>query len=193
MKSIFSKHTVESTPHYKPCAFLNSEEVAVYKALSKVFDANTKVLTKVCLAELVDTPKERQYLAHWRRVQRRTVSFLICAASNLKPILAIKLETALDSKKRRASGPDILEEVLEDIGLPLLRLRAQDEYEAEDLVKKINFTLKENRQTKPAVRHDADDPGAMTTSTNRRMIIATRSVSNLWSTAKDKYRMYTLT
>lgn len=65
VKSIFPKKEVaDSTPHYQPGAFLTSDEVAVYKALSRVFDANTKVFTKVWLAELVATPKpDRQHLA----------------------------------------------------------------------------------------------------------------------------------
>ncbi len=123
VKSILPKKEVaDSTPHYQPGTFLNLEEVVVYKALSKVFDANTKVFTKVWLAELVASPKpERHHLAHWRRVQRRRLDFLICSASTFKPILAIKLETELDSKKRHKGGPGIVEEVLEDIGVPLLR------------------------------------------------------------------------
>ena len=193
MKTIFSKQeTTDSTPHYKPRAFLDSVEGNVYKALSEVFDANTKVFAKVCLAGLVAVPKaDRQYLAHWRRVQRRTIDFLICSASTLKPILAIKLETELDSKKRRASGPGILEEVLEDIGLPLLRLRAQDEYDAEDLVKKINFTLKENSQPRSVASSQSKQPEAITTTINRKLTVAAKSATNLWSNTKDKYRVRT--
>lgn len=164
----------------------------MYKALSEVFDANTKVFAKVCLAGLVTAPKaDRQYLAHWRRVQRRTIDFLICSASTLKPILAIKLETEFDSKKRRASGPGVLEEVLEDIGLPLLRLRAQDEYDAEDLVKKINFTLKENSQPKSAVPSQPKESEAITTTINRKLTVAAKSATNLWTNTKDKYRVRT--
>ncbi|MDJ0958600.1 MAG: DUF2726 domain-containing protein [Arenicellales bacterium] len=193
MKSLFSKQdTVNSTPHYRPRSFLDSVEGNVYKALSEVFDANTKVFAKVCLAELVAAPKtDRQYLAHWRRVQRRTIDFLICSASTLKPILAIKLETELDSKKRRASGPGVLEEVLEDISLPLLRLRAQDEYDAEDLVKKINFTLKENSQPRPVTSNQPKESEAITTTINRKLTVAAKSATNLWTNTKDKYRVRT--
>ena len=193
MKSIFSKQdTADVTPHYKPRSFFNSVEGSVYKALSEVFDANTKVFAKVCLAGLVATPKmDRQYLAHWRRVQRRTIDFLVCSASTLKPILAIKLETELDSKKRRTRGPGVLEEVLQDIGLPLLRLRAQDEYDAEDLAKKINLTLKENSQPKPVPSNQPQQSEAITTTINRKLTVAAKSATNLWTSTKDKYRVRT--
>jgi hypothetical protein len=179
-RSIFPKKEVaDSTPHYQPGDFVTAEEVAVYKALSRVFDANTNVFTKVWLAELVANPKpEPQHLRHWRRVQRRRLDFLICSASNFKPILAIKLETESDSKKRRKSGPGIVEEILEDIGVPLLRLKAQDEYQAEDLAKQINFTLEECRLKSPVI----DEPvkqEAKTTIVNDVFSVAVRSTATL--------------
>lgn len=144
-------------------------ETAVFNALAKVFDANTKVLAKVSLAELVAAPKtDRKYLQHWRRVQRRTIDFLICSAPGLKPVLAIKLETELDSRKRRAIGPSVLEEVLGDIGLPILRLKAQDEYDAKDLAKKIDFTLKESRKPRPGNSDEPHEPQAMAAGTNHK-------------------------
>lgn len=178
--SIFPKKEVaDSTPHYQPGTFVTSEEVAVYKALSRVFDANTNVFTKVWLAELVATPKpEPQHLRHWRRVQRRRLDFLICSASNFKPILAIKLETESDSKKRRKSGPGIVEEVLEDIGVPLLRLKAQGEYQAEDLAKQINFTLEECR-LKRSVIDEPPNQEATTAIVNDVLSAAVRSTATL--------------
>ena len=192
VKFSFSKQdTVDSTPHYKPRPFLNPVEATVYKALSNVFDAKTKVLAKVCLAELVAIPKpDRQHLAHWRRVQRRSVDFLICSEPTLKPALAIKLETESDSKKRRASGPDILEDVLLHIGLPLLRLPAQEEYDAKDLVNKINITLRENRKSKPTTSQEERDAEAPAVTTlNQTLTVAAKSAASLWTNAKDKYRV----
>lgn len=189
VKSIFPKKEVAgSTPHYQPGTFLNSEEVAVYKALSKVFDTNTKVFTKVWLAELVATPKhDQQQLRYWRRVQRRRLDFLICSASTFKPILAIKLETESDSKRRRKSGPGIVEEILEDIGLPLLRLKAQDEYQAEHLAKQINFTLKERRQ-KRSVTDEPPEQETTTTIVNEVLSVAARSTATLCTNAVSRFR-----
>lgn len=61
VKPVFSKKEVaDSTLHYQPGTFLNSEEALVYNALSKVFDTNTGVFTKVWLGELVAAPKDEQ-------------------------------------------------------------------------------------------------------------------------------------
>lgn len=188
----FSKFTkAVPPPHYEPGTFLSPTESTAFNALSKMFDAKTNVLAKVCLAELVATPRDRQYLAHWRRVQRRTVDFLVCSAPCVKPVLAIKLETEVDSKKRRANGPDILEEVLEDIGLPLLRLRAQDQYDAEDLVKKINLALKGNRNAGPvASQRNSHASPAMTTVGNSKLNHVTTSISNIWTQTKVRCRRH---
>lgn len=191
MKFTLSKQEeiTDSVPHYEACAFLNSVEAAAFNALTQVFDANTKVLAKVSLAELVMPPKtDRKYLQHWRRVQRRTIDFLICSAPTLKPVLAIKLETELDSKKRRASGPGIIEEVLGDIHLPLLRLKAQAKYSAGSLAKKINFTLKESQKPRPANSHESHEPQGTTTDVNNKLAGTARSAVNLWTGAKQKYR-----
>ena len=146
------------TPHYQPRTFLDSTEVTVYQALLKVFDANITILAKVCLAGLVTAPQERQYLAHWRKVQRRTLDFVICSVSTLMPILAIKVESELDSNKHRTRESDVLEEVLENIGLPLLRLTAQEQYEAKDLANKINLVLKYQRSTRSSVDQSSPEP-----------------------------------
>ena len=190
VKSLFSKQEpADPVPHYEPGPFLSSVEGTVYQALSEMFDVNIKVFAKVCLAGLVAPLKpNRQYLAHWRRVQRRTIDFLIYSTSAHKPILAIKLETEMAGRKRRINGPDILEGVLEDIELPLLRLRAQDEYDIEDLTRKINLTLNEGRQRGQAISHDPHETEETTTTLNRKLTAATQSVAGLWTSAKEKYR-----
>lgn len=150
----FKKHPESApVPQYRPGTFMSPTEFTVFLALSKMFDTKTSVLAKVSLAELVSRPEERRYLAHWQRVQRRVIDFLVCTVPGANPILAIQLETERDSRRRRERGPNLLEEVLEDIGLPMLHLRAQDHYDAQDLTKKINFALKENSRTKSAASH----------------------------------------
>ena len=194
VKSIFSKQesaNAGSMARYGPGTFLSPEEITVYNALSEIFNGESQVFTKVALAEFA-TPLKRnsQYLAHWRRVQRRTIDFLIYSMSIRKPILAIKLETEADSIRRQLNGPDILEEVLSDINLPLLRLLDQDQYDTESLTIKTNFVLNEHRQMALANGHDPYEREETTTTTLNQMLTAaaTRPISDLWASAKAKYR-----
>ena len=193
VKLMFSKQesaNSDAMSHYRLGTFLNQEEVRVYQALSEIFNGETQVFAKVALAELA-TPLKRdsQHLAHWRRVQRRTLDFLIYSMSVGKPTLAIKLETDLDSKRRQRNGPDILEDVLLDINLPLLRLPNQEECDIESLTSKINFALNKNRQPQPDTDYDPYDTEERTTTLNHMLTIAaTRPISDLWASAKAKYR-----
>lgn len=191
--SILKQQSENSVPHYSPRAcFLNKGEITVYEALCKVFNSSNGVFAKVWLAELVARPKpDGQNPAHWRRVQRRRLDFLVCSESDLEPILAIKLETELDSRKRRMNGPDVLEEVLQDIGLPLLRLRIQHEYDPEDLIKKINFTMQENQQNGNGTHQESPETNAFTTVTNLATSAALKSALGFWTNTKEKYRMRT--
>lgn len=184
MKSIFSKYNAaDPTPEYLlRSPILNCEELCTYQKLCEVVDDHV-VLTKVSLAELVDVPRpDRRHLTHWRRVQRRTIDFLICSTPALTPVLAVKMQTQADIKKHRAA-PDILKQVLEDVGLPLLYLSAQHEYDVNDLSEKISFILNETSDTTPVPR-----PEKVTAATNGRLARTADQVVNIWASTKEKYQ-----
>ena len=183
---MFSKDQVgDPTPEYQPRALLSPKGLATFETLCQVVGKDSTVLAKVSLAELVKVPNsDRRYLTHWRRVQRRTLDFLICSALSLKPYLAIKLETDSESKKRRANGPDVIKQVLGDIELPLLYLRANEEHGAKDLAKKITFLLQERQEEKPAPEPEVEESESTTTTTLTR---AAGPVANIWTAAKEKY------
>ena len=183
---MFSKDEVgEAIPEYEPRALLNSKGLSTFETLRQVVGKDSTVLAKVSLAELVKVPNsDRRYLAHWRRVQRRTLDFLICSASSLKPYLAIKFETDAESKKRRANGHDVIKQVLGDIELPLLHLRANQEYGVKDLAKKITFLLREGQEENSETSTDVEVPETTSTTTQTR---AANPVANMWTAAKEKY------
>lgn len=144
--------TSQAVPKYKlrGSGVLNRQEIDLHDTLHEIFDGKNEVLAKLSLAELVAIPgRDKRYLHHWRRVQRRTLDFLVCTRRTFIPILAIKLETEAEGKKRRANGRDVIDSVLEDIGVPLLRLRRRDKHEAKDLAKQISFILEETMDSRP--------------------------------------------
>lgn len=136
-----------SIPRYQPRRhFMTDSEVAAYDVLSSVFDTNIIVCPKVRLAELVSKfkPEEHQ-IQHWSKLQLEKVDFLICARPRNDPILAIKIATDSNIKKRQSKGRDTLDDVLEDIGIPLLRLRARKEYKHSKVANLINVVIQENQ------------------------------------------------
>lgn len=168
MKALSSKQT-QIVPTYKArTELLAPQEVALYETLCEIFGTRNEVLLKVSLAEVVAIPgSDRRYLSHWRRVQRRTLDFLICSPPTMIPILGVKVESEGETRKRRKGGRDVMDKVLEDIGLPLLRLKAREKYKVKDLAKQISILLEETMEIRPD--SDAESEGG------------------IWSKAKQKF------
>lgn len=181
----FNRKTSGPIPHYqRRDRFLSDPEIAAYNVLTKVFDEDVKVFTKVALSQLIDRfrPDEKQ-VSHWTRVQLRRIDFLACAGPVLEPILAVKIVTN--------SNRGVIDDVLEDIGLPLLRLRPRDNYDVEDITSKINFALQES-QLAGMTTHEGDYlPDQMTSDVDSdSTTIFDRSTTLRFLTSiRDKYRV----
>jgi len=144
-KSSDSSGTV--VPAYQRKPLLDETQRELYECLMQAVGEHSKVFAKVRLADLVKNPgSDPKFRTHWTRVQRRAVDFLLLSPNSLTPVMAIKLESKANNKRRRMKGPDVVEDVLRDINVPLLRLPVQEHYEVKDLVKKMRFTLSDYKQ-----------------------------------------------
>ena len=175
-----------SIPRYQPRGrFLSTQEIAAYNVLTEVFGADIGIFPKVALADLAAKfrPDEEQ-VAHWTKVQFRRIDFLVCEGPALEPILAIKIE-----RRSKARDRDVLDDVLEDIGLPLLRLNAHRKYEKTDIIRKVNFAIQEAQGACTFSREESSAPGSEATGTNldgpSHLFIS--STLRFLSSIRDKY------
>lgn len=132
------------TPSYlRRDSLLLEHEQHYFRALTQVVENYARVFPKVRLSDLVQPqgvqPEQR---AHWMRVQRRCVDFLLCSPNNLAPVLAIDLDTRA-KKRRRAQSPggDVLDKALKTANIPLLRVRATREYDKYEVLRQIRLAL----------------------------------------------------
>lgn len=171
---------------------MNASEVAAYDVLSSVFDANIIVCPKVRLAELVEKfrPEEHQ-IKHWSKVQLKKVDFLICARPRHDPILAINIVTDANIEKRQSKGRDALEDVLDDIGLPLLRLRAQKDYKHDDVANMINIVIQENQITGTVARGELSELDVESPGVDSILHRSFDSTLKFLGGIKDKYQLRT--
>ena len=181
-----------SIPRYQPRdRFLSTQEIDAYNVLTEVFGADIGIFPKVALADLAARfrPDEAQ-VAHWTKVQFIRIDFLVCQGPALEPILAIKIERRSRSKAR---GRDVLDDVLEDIGLPLLRLNAHRKYEKKDIISKINFAIQEGQEA--SMFSDEELPESETEATgpepDRASNLSVSSTLRFFSSIRDKYRLRT--
>lgn len=167
---------------------MNTWDIAAYTALTQVYDNEMRVFPKVPLADLtVKFRPSKEQAMHWSKVQLRSIDFLICAGPELEPLLAITI-----SKNHRPRGHDVIEDVLKDIGLPLLKLRAQDEYDRAEITRRVNLVIQEHQSaiatqqqedsvldtTMPSV--DLDESSNSALSTTLRFLASLR----------DRYRIH---
>ena len=126
----------------KRSTFLSRQEKSYYEILEQTVGQYSRIFPKVRLADLIDYPGPHpRFKPHWQRVQRRCVDFLLCTPKGLNPVMAIKLESRADRRRRRHHGVDLLEDTLEIANLPLLRVRASEQYEAVEVAQQIRVAL----------------------------------------------------
>jgi len=187
-----SKLRFGSIPHYERRGhFLNKREIAAYSVLRQVFDEDISVCPKVRLAELVTKFKpEENEVRHWSKVQLEKIDFLVCAGPTFEPLLAIKLVTDSDIKKRQSRGKDALEDVLINIGLPLLRMKARSRYKKDEVARLINIIIQENQEGRTVFQHDSSDletDKRSQSTLNRSLSSTLRFLTGI----KDVYRLRT--
>jgi len=134
----------DDEPSYlKRESLLLEHEQRYFTTLTQVVGRHARVFPKVRLSDFVQphgvNPEQR---AHWMRVQRRCVDFLLCSPNNLSPVLAIDLDTRAKKRRRDSSpGGDVLDKALKTANIPLLRIRATREYDPHEVLHQIRLAL----------------------------------------------------
>ncbi len=138
-----SQNAKKRIPHFqRKKSLLSAQQLAFYAALVRAVGAQSLVFARVNLAHLMQHPGEDpNYHEHWRRVCRRWLDFVICSPSSVSPILAIKLETRMERKRRMLGGIDVLDDTLSSARIPLLRISLADQYDSTELMEKIKWVL----------------------------------------------------
>ncbi len=124
-------------------SLLLEHEQRYFQTLIQVIGSHARVFPKVRLSDFIQphgvNPEQR---AHWMRVQRRCVDFLLCSPNNLSPVLAIDLDTRAKKRRRDTSpGGDVLDKALKTANIPLLRIRATREYDSHEVLHQIRLAL----------------------------------------------------
>ncbi len=130
-------------------SLLNPQQRALYQTLMQLVGRDSIVALRVNLSTLVIPPGEDDgYENHWKRVLREWVDFVICSPSSVCPVLAIKLETRSERRRRKLGGLDVLEDTLKSAKVPLLRIKSADSYDANEIMTRIRFALVNQKRNK---------------------------------------------
>ena len=178
-------------PVYQSKELLNSNERAFYQMLRNVVGDNSHIFPKVRLADLVTHPgRSPQFLRQWQRVQRRYVDFVLCSPNTLKPVLAVKLESRTERRRRR-NQKDILEYTLDAAELPLLWVRIREDYTSTELARRIHVVLAQSHRQDQlweegdVEEEDLDRVSALGRFARTQLPTFSRWSSNLWDSARE--------
>ncbi len=146
-------------PHFRRIrSVLNPSQRSFHEALVRAVGPRPLIFARLNLAYLVEHPgDDPQYQAHWRRVCRRWLDFVICSPTTMSPVLAVKLETRLERKRRRLGGIDVLKDTLESARIPLLRLPLAETYDPAELMEKIRWVLVSEKQKSDSELFDTEE------------------------------------
>jgi len=117
--------------------FVSYAEADFFRVLRNVVGDSGHILAQVSLGQMLWFPGNSQSnpgRQGWRnRVAAKTVDFVICDFSTLRPLVAIELDEPSHDAPERQSRDDQVEAVLRAAGLPLLRFRTARIYDTREL------------------------------------------------------------
>jgi hypothetical protein len=120
--------------------FLSTVEIALFRALREVADAQYVVLTKVGLNELFYVARPNENVHYFNRLFRKSIDFLLCSPESLKPQAGVQLVRA--GKDGILRGADqFLQDLFETVRLPLVAVPPAERYEGADLVRRLEAVL----------------------------------------------------
>ncbi len=121
---------------YRMGRFLSPNEKCFLAALDAALGGNYRVFAQVRLADLViveEKYSEARRRAALNRVFAKSIDILICRSGSFEPIAAIEVDDRTHLLPARRERDALVDVVFREIGLPLLRVRAQRTYSAESI------------------------------------------------------------
>lgn len=113
--------------------FLSQAEASLYRVLLSVLSTQATICPKVRLADVFFVSRPDKNRAFYNRIIQKHVDFLACDPRSMKPLLAIELDDATHRRSDRIARDEFVDDVFQAAGLPLLHIRAQRDYSAEEL------------------------------------------------------------
>jgi hypothetical protein len=132
----FSGIIVGSRIGYQRGRFLSANEKIFLRALDAALGQHYRAFAQVRLAELA-WPAERLSVSLRRRalhgVMAKSVDFVVCDVLSLDPVAAIEVDDPTHLLPERRARDAFVNVVFAEIGLPLLRVKAQRSYSVAEL------------------------------------------------------------
>lgn len=122
---------------------MSEAEKQFYFVLAEILGNEYLIFSKVRMADLLYLPRmgNSEYYHYFNKIQSKHVDFLICDKENIKPLLVIELDDLSHLKIDRILRDKLVDKIFENAKLPIEHVIVSQNYNKEDLLKKINLAL----------------------------------------------------
>jgi very-short-patch-repair endonuclease len=122
--------------------FMSRAEHECYNALLVAVGDKYYVFPQVHLTSIIDNKVIGQsWNGSFRHINQKSVDFVLCDKKYISPKLAIELDDKTHLKKDRVERDREVERILDEAGLPLLRIENHGHFNSGELSEKINTLL----------------------------------------------------
>lgn len=115
---------------------MTQTEINFYKRLEMIAGDRYYIFPQIHLTALAkNETRGRYYKLGYQRINRRSVDYVLCDKVSLQPVYAVELDDRTHDTTRRQARDQIVETILTEIGLPLVRFRNTGSLTDEDIAK----------------------------------------------------------
>ena len=137
----------DPSPFKRNKSFLTPAEQSFFGCLKLAVAGRWELFVKVRLLDLLWVPRGTEGKQGWKnRVQSKHVDFLLCDGKTLLPLLVIELDDSSHGRPDRQAKDELVANVLEGAGIPLLRMKAAVSYDTRAMSEEIQRAMREGLQ-----------------------------------------------
>jgi very-short-patch-repair endonuclease len=142
---------LEPTVKMEPVrSLLTPAEQKFYAALDAAIDGRFVILSKVRIADLffISSSNSTARLRVFRSIASKHVDFVLAEPADLQPVAAIELDDSSHDRSNRRLRDQLLDELFEKAGFPLIRFRAATKYNLRQIQVEVGEVVQGGRERK---------------------------------------------
>lgn len=122
--------------------FMSRTEHEFFDVLIASAGERYHVFPQVHLATILDHKiKGQNWNGAFRHIDEKSVDYVLCDKAFIKPILAIELDDRTHDREERKDRDGVVESILKEAGLPLLRFENHGNFNKVDIAQRISSAL----------------------------------------------------
>lgn len=114
---------------------------AFYEVLRSVVPDTTVIFAEVALSALFEAKKGKGEWGARNRVNQKTVDFVICDRTTMKPLCAIEVDDRTHRRANRIARDEVVNGLFKFHALPLIRMSGAMSYKPDDIRRQLASAL----------------------------------------------------